>query len=372
VSPERPPAEFSSEATETAEALGRSLLLLEAGPEDADPDLLNAVFRHAHSLKGLAGTFGQQHMAELAHAAEDLLDRLRLGKARRTRTLLDLLLEAVEVLRRLATDPVGPAKEARALAKKLSRRERKTEREEEDPLDRLELPAEMRRVFTEFEEHRLRETLRKGALVWQAEVQYPLDTFDQELETLKARLHGAGELISTLPGPVAGNIDALAFVLLIGSGVGEEALHRAFSGTGARLRPLGFRKARPDGANLTCSAAAGIGRRGRPRGGYRPADGLIDAGESSGWWGRRSAPSPRPGSCRRGPGRRSSSASTGSWSAGWTSSRRASFKQGWFRSSSSSIGCSGWCAGWPARQARTWCSRRAGARSRSTSGWWRS
>ena len=55
MSPEDPPAEFSSEATETAEALGRSLLLLEAGPEEADPDLLNAVFRHAHSLKGLAG-----------------------------------------------------------------------------------------------------------------------------------------------------------------------------------------------------------------------------------------------------------------------------------------------------------------------------
>lgn len=250
MSPEHPPAEFSSEATETAEALGKSLLLLEAGPEEADPELLNRVFRQAHSLKGLAGTFGQQRMAELAHAAEDLLDRLRLGKARRTPAVLDLLLEAVEVLRRLATDPSGPAKEARALARKLSRRERIPERQAEDPLDRLELPPEMRRVLTEFEEHRLRETLRKGALVWQAEVRYPLDTFDQELETLKARLHGIGELVSTLPGPVAGSLDELAFLLLIGSGAGEEALQRAFAGTGAGLHPLGFRKARPDGSGL--------------------------------------------------------------------------------------------------------------------------
>ena len=279
MSPERPPAEFSSEATETAEVLGRSLLLLEAGPEDADPELLNAVFRHAHSLKGLASTFGQQRMAELAHAAEDLLDRLRLGKVRRTRAVLDLLLESVEVLRRLSTDPAGPAREARALVRKLSRRDRGPERQVEDPLDRLELPPDMRRVLTEFEEHRLRETLRKGALVWQVEVQYPLETFDQELETLKARLHGAGELISTLPGPVAGSIDALAFLLLIGSAAGEEALQRAFAGSGARLRALGFRKARAEAGGLgAIEPALEGGTAGQTlRVDIARLDGLIDA-----------------------------------------------------------------------------------------------
>ena len=65
---DRPPTEFSSEAVETAEALGRNLLLLEKTAADPDPEVLNSVFRQAHSLKGLAATFGQTRMAELAHA----------------------------------------------------------------------------------------------------------------------------------------------------------------------------------------------------------------------------------------------------------------------------------------------------------------
>jgi two-component system chemotaxis sensor kinase CheA len=240
VSPERPPAEFCSEATETAEALGKSLLALE-GTATPEPDLLNAVFRQAHSLKGLAATFGQQRMAELAHAAEDLLDRLRLGKARLTPATLDLLLETVEVLQRLAVDPGGSAAEARALVRKLSRQKQRPERVQADLLERLELPPELRRVLTEFEEHRLRETLRRGDLVWRVTVEYPLDSFDRDLESLKVRLRGVGELVSTLPGPVADRADALSFVLLVGSGAGEPELRRVF-GRSAAFSPVAFRK----------------------------------------------------------------------------------------------------------------------------------
>ncbi|MGZ6028160.1 MAG: Hpt domain-containing protein, partial [Myxococcaceae bacterium] len=221
---DRPPAEFSSEAVETADALGKNLLLLEKSAADPDPEVLNSVFRQAHSLKGLAATFGQQRMAELAHAAEDLLDRLRLGKARLTPTRVDLLLEAVELFQRMAHGPANAVEEARTLAARLSSIEEAPERVTEDPLERLELPPEMRRVLTEFEEHRLRETLRRGGLVWAARVQYPLETFDRELEQLKARLRGVGELVSTLPGPVADSVEALSFVLLIGSGAGEAGL----------------------------------------------------------------------------------------------------------------------------------------------------
>jgi two-component system, chemotaxis family, sensor kinase CheA len=45
-----------------------------------EPDLLNAIFRGAHSLKGLAGMFGFSMISEVAHHAENLLDWLRMGK----------------------------------------------------------------------------------------------------------------------------------------------------------------------------------------------------------------------------------------------------------------------------------------------------
>ncbi|HEY3587046.1 MAG TPA: Hpt domain-containing protein, partial [Myxococcaceae bacterium] len=239
---ERPPPEFSSEAVETAEALGRNLLLLERTAADPDPEVLNSVFRQAHSLKGLAATFGQTGMAQLAHAAEDLLDRFRLGKARLTAARLDLLLEAVELFQRLAENPAAAKDEAGALAARLSSMDEEPERMGEDPLDRLELQPEVRRVLTEFEEHRLRETLRRGELVWAARVQYPLDTFDRELEQLKARLRGVGELVSTLPGPAADRLDALSFVLLVGSGAGEPALRSVFGGVPVELRPVPVKK----------------------------------------------------------------------------------------------------------------------------------
>jgi len=263
VSPDRPPAEFSSEAVETAEALGRNLLLLEKSAGEPDPEVLNSVFRQAHSLKGLAATFGQERMAELAHAAEDLLDRLRLGKARLTPSRLDLLLEAVELFQRLAETPGKAAKEAKTLAARLSAVEELPERLGEDPLDRLELAPEMRRVLTEFEEHRLRETLRREELVWAARVEYPLESFDRELEQLKARLRGVGELVSTLPGPAGNRVDALSFVLLIGSGAGQAELRKVFGGVPVDLSAVPVRKERPAGpegeAGRPAEAAEGAG-----------------------------------------------------------------------------------------------------------------
>ena len=240
---------------ETAEALGRNLLLLEKSSADPDPEVLNSVFRQAHSLKGLAATFGQQQMAELAHAAEDLLDRFRLGKAKLTPARLDLLLEAVELFQRLAEHPASVQDEARLLAGRLSSIDEGPERIGEDPLDRLEIGPEVRRVLTEFEEHRLRETLRRGELVWSARVEYPLESFDRELEQLKARLRGVGELVSTLPGPAADRIDVLSFVLIVGSGAGEAGLRSVFGPVPVELRPVPVRKERRPGGE-----AEGAGR----------------------------------------------------------------------------------------------------------------
>ncbi|WP_193388395.1 Hpt domain-containing protein, partial [Anaeromyxobacter sp. PSR-1] len=74
-------AEFVSEAQETIDALGHGLMRLEAGGhEDPDPDLLNGVFRAAHTLKGLSSMFGVERLTRLAHALEDLLDEVRLGR----------------------------------------------------------------------------------------------------------------------------------------------------------------------------------------------------------------------------------------------------------------------------------------------------
>jgi two-component system, chemotaxis family, sensor kinase CheA len=255
---ERPLADFVAEAVETAEALGRELLRLDAqGEGEAPPAVLNAVFRHAHSLKGLAALYAQSAMATLAHAAEDCLDRLRLGRLRLREPVMDALSEAVELLQRLAlAAESGPEASllarAEALRGRLEQLSQVPERVSADLLSKLELSQEIRNVLTEYEEHRLKETLRRRALVWRFNVRWALDDFDRHLPALMERLAPLGEVIATLPGHAADDPTAICFELLIGSSAGEERLAAALKPDVGQLSvvPVRKRRARVDLAKL--------------------------------------------------------------------------------------------------------------------------
>ena len=68
---------FISEAKEQIEALEQLLLQLEDAP--ADRDLLDALFRCAHTIKGSAGIFGLDRVVAFTDHVETLLDDLREG-----------------------------------------------------------------------------------------------------------------------------------------------------------------------------------------------------------------------------------------------------------------------------------------------------
>ncbi len=90
---------FFAEAAEHLRALEEGLVALEANPADAE--LLHGIFRMAHSLKGDASMVGFPRIAEVAHALEDLLERLREQELAVTAERISLLLEAVDALRAL-------------------------------------------------------------------------------------------------------------------------------------------------------------------------------------------------------------------------------------------------------------------------------
>jgi two-component system chemotaxis sensor kinase CheA len=88
---------FLSEADEHLQQLEQGLLTLERrGP---DPELVGALFRSAHTLKGSAGALGFGRIAQLTHAMEEALEALRAGRP--ADGLADLLLECVDALRAL-------------------------------------------------------------------------------------------------------------------------------------------------------------------------------------------------------------------------------------------------------------------------------
>ncbi|WP_186001941.1 chemotaxis protein CheA [Corallococcus sp. Z5C101001] len=86
---------FISEATEHLEALGRDLVELE---REATASTVDSMFRHAHSVKGMASSMGFEPIAMLAHRVEDLVDAVRQDRKLLDRDLVDLLLSAADTL----------------------------------------------------------------------------------------------------------------------------------------------------------------------------------------------------------------------------------------------------------------------------------
>jgi two-component system chemotaxis sensor kinase CheA len=86
---------FVTEASEHLEALGRDLVQLE---KEGGAGVVDSMFRHAHSVKGMASSMGFEPIATLAHRVEDLVDAVRQDASRLNRELVDLLLASADTL----------------------------------------------------------------------------------------------------------------------------------------------------------------------------------------------------------------------------------------------------------------------------------
>ena len=88
---------FIEESFEGLDAMEAELLNLEPG--DVDSEIINTIFRAAHSIKGGSGTFGFMAIADFTHVVETLLDQIRNGERQLEAEHVDLLLKSVDCLR---------------------------------------------------------------------------------------------------------------------------------------------------------------------------------------------------------------------------------------------------------------------------------
>ena len=88
--------DFLVEASEILEKLNEQLVELEQNADDAD--LLNAVFRGFHTIKGGAGFLNLNPLVEVCHRSEDIFNLLRSGQKTLTPTMMDTFLEVLDVL----------------------------------------------------------------------------------------------------------------------------------------------------------------------------------------------------------------------------------------------------------------------------------
>ena len=86
--------QFLSESRDFLQGIGEKLMELEKAPEDAE--LMTALFRMVHTLKGNSGLFEFPEMTRVLHAGEDLMDGVRHGRVSYSKDLADRLLDAMD------------------------------------------------------------------------------------------------------------------------------------------------------------------------------------------------------------------------------------------------------------------------------------
>ncbi len=122
--------DFQVEAGERLESCERGLIRLSEKTNDIEA--INAVFRDMHSIKGTSSYLGLTDISKLAHTAESMLEIIR----RRDAVMvsddeLDLLFEALDLLRDMAAEPGAPSEKAHVLAEKIEKKKNNLEKDKE-------------------------------------------------------------------------------------------------------------------------------------------------------------------------------------------------------------------------------------------------
>ena len=176
---------FISEAREQVEAIEQLMLQLEDAPDDRE--LLDALFRCAHTVKGSAGIFGLDAVVGFTHHVETLLDRLREGQLSLSPELSTLLLQCNDQIRSLVAAALAPQVEA---DETLALRARLVER-----LQAVSGSTDRAGSAGSSAASTAAMASRKAG-VWQVSVQFGLDTFRNGMDPLAllGYLAGIGEI----------------------------------------------------------------------------------------------------------------------------------------------------------------------------------
>lgn len=245
--------EFLAEAEDILAVMGRGLTRLgrcvKAGV--IDPAVLNAIFRCAHTLKGMAGIYEYKEMAGLSHCLEDVLDGLRLGKTMLDDEVFNALMGAYELLTKAASAKEWSCgawrEEIKAAAARLSAIPQ-SQRDGD-----VKIARELKALLTEYEEHRLRENIKAGRNIFIVNCSFPAGTFDADYPAftgLFTRNAGA-ELVATLPSSLSSG-ECICFDLLIGTADDMASVEASVKGRpGAVVRML------TDGAQSERTSGAG-------------------------------------------------------------------------------------------------------------------
>lgn len=94
--------DFLTESNEMLEVLDQRFVTLESDPNNTD--LLNEIFRAMHSMKGSAGFLGFNHLVDVAHRGENILNKLRQAEMAVSPAIISIILETIDVIKAIMAD----------------------------------------------------------------------------------------------------------------------------------------------------------------------------------------------------------------------------------------------------------------------------
>lgn len=207
--------DFLVEAGEILEQLSEQLVELESRPDDAD--LLNAIFRGFHTVKGGAGFLQLNELVECCHIAENVFDILRKGERRVDSELMDVVLEALDAVNSMFSEVRERSPITAATPELLAALARLAEPQSADEVAAAPVAAVVEASVAESESgditdnefEQLLDSLNavKAQAEAPAAVSAPVsdEITDAEFESLLDQLHGKGQFAvdAVVPAPAA-------------------------------------------------------------------------------------------------------------------------------------------------------------------------
>ncbi|MFT6899954.1 MAG: two-component system chemotaxis sensor kinase CheA [Colwellia sp.] len=202
--------DFLIEAGEILETLSEQLVELENDPDNAE--LLNAIFRGFHTVKGGAGFLALHNLVDVCHGAENIFDLLRTNQRSVSASLMDVILQALDVVNEMFVQVQNGEKLDKADATLLAELHRLSQPEgKEEAPEPVESVVETESFSTgdemsEDEFERLLDELHgSGSASTPAPTEKAIiassdsnDISDDEFESLLDELHGQGAFSSEL------------------------------------------------------------------------------------------------------------------------------------------------------------------------------
>ena len=208
--------DFLVEAGEILEQLSEQLVELESRPDDMN--LLNAIFRGFHTVKGGAGFLQLNELVECCHIAENVFDILRKGERRVDSELMDVVLEALDAVNgmfgevRERREPTPASPELLAALSRLAEpggaeaAPAPVQQAEPEPAPEPQpaAPSASAGDITDSEFEQLLDALGDApATAPSAEVSASDEITDDEFESLLDQLHGKGQFAGAVEAPAS-------------------------------------------------------------------------------------------------------------------------------------------------------------------------